>query len=305
MYQRCYVMSEMKMAIVYGDISTTHQLIIERAQELFDTVLAVPIDGLKFVHTEDEQKILYKETDLTSFDAVYIRTGDKDKLFSEHLAEVLNEEDVFTQAENDTYAYEAHKFYSMKILGENGVKVPDSVYTLSPDAAIEAASRLGYPVIMKLIRGGGGTGVMRATSENELKPVMDTMQALKQDICLQEYKEHDGTDNRVIVIGDYITAYSRSSSGDEWRSNISEGGERLESNLTEEMKEMAFISARSTGFDICGNDIINIDDGVYVLEVNGAFGLNDELNELLGEDLIMRVVERMHEQAAERKNDLS
>ncbi|MFB6215502.1 MAG: RimK family alpha-L-glutamate ligase, partial [Candidatus Aenigmatarchaeota archaeon] len=143
----------MKMAIIYGEVSTTHQLIIERAEEIFDSVLAAPVDGIRFVHSPEGNRVMYKDTDLTDFDAVYIRTGDQDKLFSEHLSEVLNESGVVTQAENDTFAYESNKFYSMKVLADNGVKVPDSVYTLSPDAAVEAAEELGYPVIMKTIGG--------------------------------------------------------------------------------------------------------------------------------------------------------
>ncbi|MFB6147365.1 MAG: RimK family alpha-L-glutamate ligase [Candidatus Nanohaloarchaea archaeon] len=291
------------MGIIYGDISTTHQLIIERAQEIFDSVLAAPVDGLRFVHGSEESKVMYKGTDLTEFDAVYIRTGDRDKLFSEHVAEMLNEAGVTTQAESDTYAYEANKFYSMKVLADNGVNVPDSVYTLSPDAAVEAAAKLGYPVIMKTIGGGGGQGVMRATSANELKPVMDTMKVLEQDICLQEYKEHSGTDNRVLVIGDDVYAYRRSSSGDEWRSNISEGGERLEADLTDEMEETALTAARATGFDICGCDVINTEDETFILEVNGSFGLSEEINELLGEDIILHIVERLHEQAMEKEGE--
>ncbi len=293
----------MKMAIVYGDISTTHQLIIERAEEIFESVLAAPVDGLKFAHIDGENKVIYKDTDLTEFDAVYIRTGDKDKLFSEHLTEVLNEAGAVTQAENDTYAYESNKFYSMKVLAENGVKVPDSVYTLSPDAAVEAAEKLGYPIIMKTIGGGGGQGVMRATSENELKPVMDTMKAFEQDICLQEYKEHDGTDNRIIVIGDQLVGYQRSSAGDEWRSNISGGGDRRKAEITEEIEESATRSAKALGFDICGCDIIDIEDGVYVLEVNGAFGLNEGINDVVGEDIILRVVEGMHELAIQHQEE--
>lgn len=287
----------MKLGIIYGDISTTHQLIIERAQELFDSVLAAPVDGLKFVHGDKCNRVMYKGTDLTEFDAVYIRTGDKDKLFSEHVAEMLNDAGVITQAENDTFAYESNKFYSMKILADNDVKVPDSVYTLSPDTAVKAAKNLGYPVIMKTIGGGGGQGVMRATSENELKPVMDTMKVLEQDICLQEYKEHSGTDTRIIVIGDDIHAYKRSSSGDDWRSNISEGGERLDAELTDEIEEAALRAVKSVGFDIAGCDVIEIEDGIYVLEVNGAFGLNEEINEMLGEDIILSIVERLHERA--------
>lgn len=293
----------MKLAIVYGEVSTRHQLLMERAEEIFDSVLAAPIDGIKFVHSEEGTKVLYKGTDLTEFDSVYIRTDDRDMLFSEHLTEVLNESGVVTQAENDTYSYESNKFYSMKILAESGVKVPDSVYTLSPDIAVDAARRLGYPVIMKTVKGVGGQGVMRATGENELKPVMDTMKSFEQEICLQEFKEHSGTDNRIIVIGDYVTAYSRSSGGDDWRSNISAGGERKKSDLTDEMKQAAITAARATGFDICGADIISTDEGPYVLEINGSFGIHEEINELVGDDIMLRMVERLHSRAMEKKRN--
>ncbi len=292
----------MKLGIIYGEVSTRHQLIMERAEDIFDSVLAAPIDGIQFVHSSEETKVVYKGTDLTEFDAVYIRTDDRDMMFSEHLTEVLNEAGVITQAENDTYSYESNKFYSMKILSENSVQVPDSVYTLSPDVAVEAARRLGYPVIMKTVKGVGGQGVMRATGENELKPVMDTMKSFEQEICLQEFREHSGTDNRVIVIGDYVTAYSRSSGGDDWRSNISAGGERQKAELSDEMKNAAIKAARATGFDICGADIINTEDGAYVLEINGSFGIHEEINELVGDDIILRMVERLHKRAMEAQN---
>lgn len=292
----------MKLAIIYGDVSTTHNLIIEEAEEIFDSVLAAPVEGLKFVYGEEE-KVLYKGTDLTEFDAAYVRTNDQDRLFSEHLVEVLNQSGVVTQADDESFSYSNNKFYSMKVLAENGVNVPDSFYTISPETAVDAAERLGYPIIMKTIGGAGGQGVMRASSENELKPVMDTMKAFRQDICLQEYKEHNGTDNRVIVIGDDVFAYQRSSSGDEWRSNVSEGGERREVELSEEMEEAAKRAVKASGYDICGVDVIEADDGVYVLELNSAFGLYKAINETVGENVILRLVERMHERAMKEESD--
>lgn len=293
----------MKMAIIYGEVSTTHQLLIERAENLFDSVLAAPVDGIKFVHGEEGNKVLYKGTDLTEFDAAYLRIGDQDQFFAEHLTEILNQEDVITAAESDTFAYESNKFYSMKILSENNINVPESAYTLSPSVAVDSAEELGYPIIMKTIGGGGGEGVMRATSESELKPVMDTMKTFEQDICLQEYMEHAGSDNRVIVIGDQVWAYSRSSSDDsEWRSNISSGGERKKTEVTEEMAEVAKRAAQASGFDICGIDVIENGDELYVLEINGAFGINEDINEMVGEDIILRIAERLHEEALNRDN---
>ncbi|MFB6115276.1 MAG: RimK family alpha-L-glutamate ligase, partial [Candidatus Nanohalobium sp.] len=180
----------------------------------------------------------------------------------------------------------------------------DSFYTVSPDTAVESAEKLGYPVIMKTIGGAGGQGVMRASSESELKPVMDTMKAFEQDICLQEYEEHNGTDNRVLVIGDHVVGYERSSSDkDEWRSNLGAGGERNKTEITEELRETALMSAGATGFDICGIDIIQTEEGPEVLEVNGAPGLNEKINEVVEEDVILEIVERLHERAMEKQKE--
>ena len=75
-------MTELKLAIIYGEISTKHQLIMQRAEGVFDSVLAAPVDGLKMVHNGNGHEVVYKGTDLTEFDAVYIRTDDADKAFS-------------------------------------------------------------------------------------------------------------------------------------------------------------------------------------------------------------------------------
>ncbi len=292
----------MKLAIVYGEVSTRHQLIIERAQDIFESVLAAPIDGISFVHGEDDTSVMYKGTDLTEFDAVYIRTSDRDVFFAEHLAEVLNESGVITQAANDTYSYESNKFFSMQLLAENDLNCPDSVYTVSPSTAIQAADELGYPVIMKTVQGGGGEGVMRASSEKELKPIMDALSSFEQDICLQEFLEHSGEDTRVIVIGEHAVAYRRSSEGDEWRSNLGTGGSREDAELNEEMKQIAVKTANAFGFDMCGIDMIENEGEYYILEVNGSYGIHEEINELVGEDIILRMVERLHERALDAQN---
>ncbi|MFB6182568.1 MAG: RimK family alpha-L-glutamate ligase [Candidatus Nanohaloarchaea archaeon] len=247
----------------------------------------------------EETKVMYKGNDFTEFDAVYLRHSDEEVMYAEQLTEILNSAGVETHMGNDTFGIMTNKFYSMKILAENKLNIPNSVYTISPDAAVDMAKRLGYPVIMKTIRGGGGQGVMRATSESELKPVMDTMKAFEQEICLQEYLEHQGEDNRVIVIGDKVIGYRRSSSDEEeWRSNIGAGGERQKIEEEQELKEVAKKAAQSIGADICGCDIIEHEGEYYVLELNAAaFGLGEKINEITGEDIPLAMVEWLHEQA--------
>ena len=67
------------------------------------------------------------------------------------------------------------------------------------------------------------------------------------------------------------------------------------------MREAAYKSCRAVGFDIGGSDVIEAEEEPYVLEVNGSFGISEEMNEIIGEDVILKMIERMHERALEKK----
>ncbi len=292
---------DLDIVILYGKESTEHNLFIEAAQHYFDHVMAVPVDGIKIVY-DDGLKPMYKNTDLSTFDAAFIRFFDDDMLFGEYLPEILIRNGVYTQLDSDSLTLANNKFYSVKVLSEGGLNIPRSAYLLSTEETERAAEEYGYPVVIKLISGYGGKGVMRSSNRSDLSPLIDTMSLFEQDICLQQYVENPGEDVRVIVVGDDTFCYKRVADDEEWRSNISTGGNRVPYDASEETREAALKAARLLGFDICGVDIIESDDGPYIVEANMSPGISKELQDMIDVNVPDVMMQYMHEKVMERES---
>jgi len=294
----------MKLAVLYGKTSDQHHYFLDAFQDHFDKVLGVPMTGTRFCYDEEGARLLYKSTDLCQFDAVFLRLFGTDLYVGEHVPEILIENGVYTQMEKDSLSIASNKFYSMRVLAEGGVQVPKSIYTLSTKETVKAAEKIGYPVIVKLISGYGGKGVMKATSKEELRPIIDTLEVFEQEICLQEFIQNPGEDVRVVVVGDETFSYKRVGSEEEWRSNVSRGGDRVSYDAPEEVRETAIKAARLAGFDICGVDIIESEQGPMVAEINFSPGLTPETCEIIGADVHEKMASLIKEKVLDKKSKL-
>ncbi len=296
----------MKCAVIYGKKSAQHHHFIEKGKEHFDKVLGVPLEGVRTVYTEEGTKLMYSNTDLTEFDAVYLRLLGSDLMYGEHIPGVLKDNDVYTQMESDSLAIASNKFHMMKVLAEGGVPVPRSTYTLSTSETERAGEMLGYPAVIKIISGYGGKGVMKADSKSDIGPITDTLTLFEQDICLQEFIENPGEDIRVIVVGDETYSYKRiGGNEEEFRSNISTGGNRQRVDPSEEMKEAAVGAARLSGLEIAGIDIIedeSEEEGFYIGEINACPGV-EGTEEVLERNMAERFMEYMKARALDEMSN--
>lgn len=294
----------MKLAVLYGKTSDQHHYFLDAFKDHFDKVLGVPMVGTRFSYDDEGAKLLYKSTNLCDFDAVFLRLFGADLYVGEHVPEILIENEVYTQMEKDSLSIASNKFYSMRVLAEGDVPVPKSIYTLSTKETVKAAEQIGYPVIVKLISGYGGKGVMKATSKEELKPIIDTLEIFEQEICLQEFVENPGEDIRVVVVGDETYSYKRVGSEEEWRSNVSRGGDRVSYDASEDVREIALKAARLAGFDICGVDVIESESGPMVAEINISPGMLPETCDIIGTDIHDRIASYMKEKVLDKKSKL-
>jgi len=292
---------KIKCAVIYGSKSAQHQYFIEKGKEYFDKVLGVPLEGVRTVYDGDGAHLMYKNTDLCEFDAVYLRLLGNDLMYGEHLPEILDENNVYTQLESEALAIASNKFHMMKVLGESGLPVPDSIYTLSTEETERAGETLGYPNIIKIISGYGGKGVIKANSESDIGPITDALTLFEQEICVQEYIDNPGEDIRITVVGDETFAYKRVGGEEEFRSNISAGGNRESFEPSEEMKESAINAARLCGLDIAGIDIIEDEKTgeIYLGEVNASPGV-EGTEEVLEVDMAKKIMAFIKKKAAER-----
>lgn len=286
--------AELSCAIIYGDESDEHPAFIQAAEQYFDTVLGVPFENVHMTYNGGSS-LRYRETDLTTFDCVFLRFFDRDILFGERVPPLLEQENVYTQLTAKALFIASNKFYTIKALGDAGIPVPRSTYTLSTKESERVASEYGYPIVLKLLSGYGGQGVMRVQEESDLAALVDTLTLFEQDICVQEYIENPGEDIRIVVIGDETYSYKRIGGEDEWRSNVAAGGEMDTFDAPQEMRDAALTAAHTAGFEFCGVDIIPKDDGFVIGEINISPSLEGD-EQRVGRNLYDRTMEYLYEQ---------
>lgn len=129
-----------------------------------------------------------------------------------------------------------------------------------------------YPLVLKVEAGpqNSGVGVMIAESARSLKPILEFHTSQKTAVVVQEFiAESAGVDYRVVVVGDQVVgAVKRDNSGDDFRSNIAQGGTATIEEISDEMKELAVAACKTNGAVFGGVDIMISNDGPLVTEVN-------------------------------------
>ncbi|WP_324757791.1 RimK family alpha-L-glutamate ligase [Haloarcula montana] len=180
-------------------------------------------------------------------------------------APMLNEPTAATTA--------LHKFASAAALAESGVPVPDAVMALSNDNLNRARTRFGDRAVYKTAIGTHGGGTWMVELDDPVNAKIGNRHAF-----LQQFVDHDAErhhDLRVYVVGDEIVgAMNRYAPDGEWRTNVALGGsvEDMTGQLPEAVRSIARRATDAVGLDYAGVDIVEGDDGYYVLEVNPTAG---------------------------------
>ncbi|MBX0285352.1 RimK family alpha-L-glutamate ligase [Halomicroarcula sp. F28] len=166
-----------------------------------------------------------------------------------------------------------HKFASAAALAEAGVPIPDAVLALSNERLNEERARFGDRAVYKTAIGTHGGGTWMVELDDPVNAQVGDRHAF-----LQEYLDHDEQrhhDLRVYVVGDRIVAaMNRYAPEGEWRTNVALGGEveDMTGRLPTEVGRMALEAVDAIGLDYAGVDIVQGEDGYYVLEVNPTAG---------------------------------
>lgn len=166
-----------------------------------------------------------------------------------------------------------HKFATGTALAEAGIPVPDALMALSGDILNSRRDQFGDEVVYKTAIGTHGGGTWKLDTDDPVNPMVGSRQAFLQELVEHDEMQHH--DLRVYVVGERVVgAMNRYAPEGEWRTNVALGGEV--ENMTDELpQEVASMAKRATdeiGLDFAGVDIVEGEDGYYVLEVNPTAG---------------------------------
>ena len=204
----------------------------------------------------------------------------------------------------------ADKFRTYLRLQEIGMNQPRTVLIPNedPETVDMAAKRLDneFPMVLKTLQGAKGVGVLLVETERSLQSTVSLVYKIDPscDILLQEYIDME-YDVRVMINNKRIIgAMKRKKIIDDFRSNISQGAEAEEIELTELEKETCLIAAKAVNGQWVGVDFIPAEnrekDSPFILEVNHSPGTQG-ISDALGEEVCETIIEDFHDRDIWRK----
>lgn len=196
----------------------------------------------------------------------------------------------------------ANKFFSFYLFKLARLPIPCTVVTSELEVALKTIEKFGSAVI-KPIFGSQGKGIIKLErSQPDLKPKLIELLKERGVLYLQEFVPNPGRDIRVFVVGEKaLGAIYRVPHSGSFVSNLSQGATPVKCELTEEMEELAISAAKAVGADFAGVDLIEGEEGLFLLEVN-ATPSGKGIKLACGIDVTGRIVDRLFERLEDEKS---
>ncbi|MGQ0533774.1 MAG: ATP-grasp domain-containing protein [Caulobacteraceae bacterium] len=261
------------------DVPEAHEVgrFQEAARALdIDLLVLKPGEFDLVVDSKDGWSAIYQGRELYKPDLIIPRSGSETSYFT--LAVLRHFERQGVAIANSPAAVEtvADKLHTLQVLAAARLPTPKTILGKFPADVDLVERELGFPVVVKKLRGTRGAGVVLCqdrTQFDDLANLLDGATA-GSDFLFQQYiKASHGRDVRVLVIdGRVVAAMKRQSKDGGFKSNISLGGSARPYDPPPEMAELAVKVAHALKLDIAGIDILFDSDGFRICEANSAPG---------------------------------
>lgn len=223
-----------------------------------------------------EWSAVYRGKLLDKPDAIIPRTGSETSYFT--LAVLRHFERQGVVLVNGASAIEAvaDKLHTLQILGAGGFPIPKTILGKFPVDVDVVERELGFPVVVKTLRGTRGNGVLLCANREQFNDLANLLDGASPgaDFIFQEYIEAShGRDVRVVVVnGRVVAAMERRATDGGFKSNLSLGGHATPFNAPPELEALAIDVSRALGLDVAGIDILLDRDGYRICEANSSPG---------------------------------
>ncbi len=224
-----------------------------------------------FDRVDDRETVFNFDPERWRYDLVLIRSISQSRAI--YGAGVLKSLGVRTVNSYDLIARCADKLLTTSLLMAANIPCPKTSVAFSPEAALEAIEKMGYPVVLKPITGSWGRLLARVNDRDAAEALLEHKEVLgsyqHSIYYMQEHIPKPGRDIRVVVIGDEpVAAMYRYSS--HWVTNSARGARSVNCPITPELGTLALAAARVMGDGAVAVDILESPRGLLVNEVNGT-----------------------------------
>jgi len=220
----------------------------------------------------DARKVSYEVggDGLGKYDAVLVRCLSHSRAY--YLTRWLESLGVPAVSPHRVVATCGDKLLTSAALQEAGVPIPHTAVAFTPEAALATIEEMGYPVVLKPLRGSWGRLLARVNDRDAAEAILEHKTTLGGYIhsvfYIQEYVDKPGRDIRTLVVADEVVyaVYRRAA---HWITNTARGGEPLPCPLTPAIAGLSLAAARAVGGGIVAVDLLEARDGrLLANEVN-------------------------------------
>ena len=259
-----------------GEVYETDILVEEFEKQGIKVRVVNPQDVDIFVDRDDRKSILVGGKTRALPDFVLPRTGSGTTYFIKAIIRHLERLGVILINGSESIDAVKDKLYSQQILGQSNLPVPKTLLVKHPIDVEFVEKSLNYPIIVKTLSGSFGAGVFLVEDRKQLRQLMRMAEITKPsyNIIIQEFIEDSyGKDLRVFVLnGKVVGCMMRQSTDDDFRANITRGGEGIPYQITEEIEWLGGECARLLNLDVAGVDLLFDNGGYKICEVNSSPG---------------------------------
>lgn len=201
-------------------------------------------------------------------DIVYFKAWESDQESASALAALLNVRGI-PYVDQTVGGVGISKLPMMMRLWASGACIPRTLHSANL-SSIDIKTSIGYPCIVKAAHGQKGMDNYLISNGTEFDDLRDSVDISK--FIAQEYVPNDG-DYRVWVYGSKVRGGLLRRAGSGHVHNTYQGAEAelmYEDDISEDMKNLAILSAKATNLAISGVDIMEHKETkkLYVLEAN-------------------------------------
>jgi gamma-F420-2:alpha-L-glutamate ligase len=229
-----------------------------------------------FVNQDSKKSILVngEPSDLPQF--VFPRTGSGTTYYIKAVIRHFERMGVPVINSSDAIDNVKDKLYTHQILAQSNLDIPKTMLLRYPIDIDFVEKNIGFPVIVKKISGSYGRGVFLCENKKQLNQLVTMAELTKKsyDIIIQEFvKDTWGKDLRVFVVNNKVVGcMMRQSTDDDFRANLSRGGEGFPYEVNEQIEWLSSESSKALGLDIAGVDLLFQNGGYKICEVNSNPG---------------------------------
>ena len=164
-----------------------------------------------------------------------------------------------------------NKLLSTLALSKAKIPTPKTYVAFTPESAVTALDKLGYPALLKPLVGSWGRLIVPLKDKDTAEAIFEGreyMFPIYQVYYIQEMVKRPPRDIRIIVVGEEAVAGMYRYSFQDIKTNISRGGKAEPCRITDELRELSLKAAEAVGKGILGVDMMETEDGILVHEVN-------------------------------------